>query len=152
MADPIRTQNESDFSETDSAQKAPPSKIKNVFKKAGKTFVYAQMLYKTSSVPEKIALQCGIQAAFFIPLNNIVGCYLLYDDYKAYKAKKHQKPEPLPFVCTQYFNDVALAPLPCKHVRLTTSEDSAAPLFDNDIIINHHYFLAPPKNSRSPKK
>jgi hypothetical protein len=125
MTDPIRKQEKSDFSALDSAPKTTPSPMRRLFKTAGKQLIYAQMRYKTASIPEKVALQCGIQAAFFIPFNNIVGCYLLYDDYKGYKARKNEKPARLPFICTQYFKDVALAPLPCKHVVLMPQDNAA---------------------------
>jgi hypothetical protein len=152
MAAPIRKHEESDLSEGKCAPKSSPSKIKGIFKKAGRTMVYAQMLYKTASVPEKIALQCGIHAAFFIPLNNLMGCYLLYDDYKAYKERKNERPEILPFICTQYFNDHALTPLPCRHVVILSDEDIRAAQIDYRPIINGDSAVAPPQNSPRPEK
>tara|TARA_R110002126_G_scaffold13118_1_gene55925 strand:- start:162190 stop:162624 length:435 start_codon:yes stop_codon:yes gene_type:complete len=144
MAEPIRKQDDPEFSGRIPAPKTATSPIKSFFNKAGKPLIYAQMLYKTATIPEKIALQCGIHAAFFIPFNNIVGCYLLYDDYKSYKAQKNTKAEPLPFICTQYFNDVALSPLPCKHI-VFISQDSQEISTDANLSILHTDTLTPKK-------
>lgn len=122
--------NKNNSSENEIGQKAKSTSVfKRAFQGAGKKLIVAQMCYKAATVPEKIVLQIGIHSMFFIPLNNAVGFALLYDDYKTYKANKNRPKETPPPYCTQRFNGLLLAPLPCRHVL----QLDAAPAKKSDI-------------------
>lgn len=122
MSDPYKDQDNSQKNDKKSSQSA----FKRAMKHAGKNLLCAQMMYKTATVIEKVALQIGIHACFFLPLNNTVGIMLLYDDFKTYRKNKKEPAEMPSWICTDHFNGIALEPLECRHITFMKPQDFLA--------------------------
>jgi hypothetical protein len=108
-----------------SADGEPPF-YKRAFKSAAKNLLYAQMYYKVAKTHEKVLVQVGMQAAFFIPGSSFAGLYLLYGDAKDYFAeKKTTKIAPVATnPCQKDFNGTVTKPVKCcKHLEVAPKSD-----------------------------